>query len=128
MRIKRFEDIEAWQSARKLTRMVYDVTKEHAFLKDLNLQNQLRRAYVSIMANIAEGFGRESNKEFIQFLSYASSSNTETQSHLYILLDQNYISEEKFNELYQQSILVGNLINGFVRYLKQKHSINRRTA
>lgn len=90
MRIQRFEDIKAWQEARELVKMVYNVTQGKEFIKDFGLVAQIRRAGISIMANIAEGFGRESKKGFIQFLNYASSSNLELQSHLYAALDQGY--------------------------------------
>jgi four helix bundle protein len=119
MRIERFEDIKAWQEARKLTSKIYGITKSSQFMKDFGLQDQIRRASVSVMANIAEGFGRSSNKEFIQFLNYASSSNLELQSHLYVALDQNYITGEKFNEIYKKAKDVGNLVNGFIAYLKK---------
>ncbi|MCK4395718.1 four helix bundle protein [candidate division WOR-3 bacterium] len=120
MRIEKFEEIQAWQEARELTKMIYRITKKVRFQKDFGLRDQIRRSSVSIMANIAEGFGRESNKEFIHFLSYASSSNIELQSHLYVALDQKYIANQEFNEVYTQSKKVGKLINGFVRYLKGK--------
>lgn len=120
VKIDRFEDINAWKEGRKLSREIYKVTKRKKFYADYGLRDQIRRASVSIMANIAEGFGRESNKEFVLFLSYASSSNTELQSHLYISLDQEYIDEREFTEIYELSKGVGSLINGFIRYLKGK--------
>lgn len=92
MKIKEFEEIQAWQEARELTKTIYRITKKGNFQKDFGLIDQVRRSSVSIMANIAEGFGRESNKEFVHFLSYASSSNIELQSHLYVALDQKYIT------------------------------------
>ena len=120
MKIERFEEIKAWQEARKLTKMIYEVSKKGAFKLDYGLRDQIRRASVSIMANIAEGFARESNKDFIKFLVYASSSNCELQSHLYVALDQNYISQDDFDEVYKQSKLTGNLVNGFIIYLKKR--------
>jgi len=129
MRIKKFEDIKAWQEARKLTSKIYEITRPIQFKKDFGLRDQIRRASVSVMANIAEGFGRNSNKEFIQFLNYASSSNLELQSHLYVALDQNYISTEKFDEIYDKSKDAGNLINGFIAYLKKySKQHNSKTA
>jgi four helix bundle protein len=119
MRIEGFEDIKAWQEARKLTSSIYEIARLVLFRKDYSLQDQIRRASVSVMANIAEGFGRGSNLEFIQFLNYASSSNLEVQSHLYVALDQHYIKEEKFTEIYNRSKDVGNLVNGFIAYLKK---------
>lgn len=86
---KRFEDIEAWKKARIVTREIYLLTMNSAFVKDFGLTNQIRRATVSIMANIAEGFGRRSDKEFANFLNIAHASAAEAQSHLYVALDLN---------------------------------------
>lgn len=98
---KRFEDINAWQKARRATRQIYEITSEGSFARDYGLRDQLRRASVSIMANIAEGFGRHSDKEFSHFLSLAHGSAAETQSHLYVALDFNYIDQEQFSSLYE---------------------------
>lgn len=118
MTIERFEDIEAWRAARELTQRIYRTTGGASFSKDFGLCGQIQRAAVSIMANIAEGFDSQSNQGFIQFLGYALRSATEVQSHLYVALDQDYIEEEKFNELYQQASKAKSLISGFMRYLK----------
>ena len=97
MKLTRFEDIEAWQEARKLVTMVYEViNKNHKFSRDFRLVNQIQNAAVSSMSNIAEGFSRQSNKEFIQFLFISKSSASEVQSQLYVALDQGYISKEEF--------------------------------
>lgn len=93
---KRFEDIGAWQKARELTRQIYGVTKTGEFARDFSLRDQIRRASVSVMGNIAEGFGRHSDKEFANFLNIAIGSVTEVQSHLYVALDQSYIEQPKF--------------------------------
>jgi four helix bundle protein len=116
--IKRFEDIEAWVKARALTRGIYKATAQDSFRKDFGLRDQLQRASVSVMANIAEGFDGGSNREFIKFLSYALRSTTEVQSHLYVALDQQYISQETFMHLYNSSVEVKNLLSGFIRYLR----------
>jgi four helix bundle protein len=87
----RFEDILAWQKAREVTRRIYEITASDRFARDYGLRNQLQRASVSIMANIAEGFGRHSDKEFANFLNMAHGSASETQSHLYVALDLGYI-------------------------------------
>ncbi|MFB6273721.1 MAG: four helix bundle protein [Salinibacter sp.] len=87
MRIDRFEDIQAWRAARELTRAIYDVTSRSPFSRDFGLRDQIQRASVSIMANIAEGFDSASDQGFIQFLGYALRSATEVQSHLYVALD-----------------------------------------
>lgn len=118
MKIERFEDIKAWREARKLVNMVYNATDGKGFNKDYGLSNQIQRASVSIMANIAEGFDRKSKKEFINFLKYACSSSSEVKSHLYVALDREYINKENFREIYNRASLVSSLINGFMKYLR----------
>jgi four helix bundle protein len=98
---KRFEDIQAWQKARLTTREIYQITGAHSFARDYGLCNQIRRASVSIMANIAEGFGRHSDKEFANFLNMAHGSIAEVQSHLYVALDLCYIDQNRFDYLYK---------------------------
>lgn len=98
---RRFEDILAWQKARVLTRLVYRTTITGDFSRDYDLRSQIRRASVSIMANIAEGFGRHSDKDFAHFLNIAYGSACEVQSHLYVALDLDYLSDqESFDEIY----------------------------
>jgi len=97
---KRFEDIKAWQKARKATQTVYEVTADVRFSRDFGLRDQTRCASVSIMANIAEGFGRHSDKEFANFLNMAHASVSEVQSHLYVALDLRYVSTTMFESLY----------------------------
>jgi len=97
---QRFEDIKAWQKARELNKAIYGVTSSDPFSRDFGLRDQTQRAAVSIMASIAEGFGRRSNREFANFLVIAHGSAAETQSHLYIASDLNYISESDFEKLY----------------------------
>lgn len=96
---QRFEEIEAWQKARELTKVIYAVSNDGQFARDFGLRDQMRRASVSIMSNIAEGFGRGGNKEFIQFLSIAKGSASEVQAQLYVALDAKHISEEQFKSL-----------------------------
>jgi len=98
---KSFEEIVAWQKARALTKRVYEIAAAGKFARDFGLCDQIRRASVSIMANIAEGFGRRTNKDFANFLVMAHGSCSEVQSHLYVALDLNYIPENTFNELYK---------------------------
>ena len=127
MKIKRFEDIKAWQEARVLVKMVYEAAKSNkGFGNDYKFKEQIQSAAVSIMSNIAEGFSRRSTKEFTQFLFIAKGSIAEVQSQLYIALDQGYISREEFNEIYPKSDEVARLISGFIQYLlsKSKHSGN----
>ena len=116
-RIAKFEDIDAWQKARELTREVYKITHRGAFARDFGLRDQIRRAAVSIMSNIAEGFGRGGNREFIQFLSMAKGSVSEVQAQLYVAVDAGYLTEDQFQQLYSLSQSTGNLIGGFIRYL-----------
>ena len=117
-RIERFEEIEAWKHARKLTKAVYRVTRSGSFHEDLGLRDQLQRAVVSTMANIAEGFDGGSNREFIKFLGYAFRSATEVQSHLYVALDQGYVTQQGFDSIYELTVQVKSLVRGFTRYLR----------
>ncbi len=118
--IKRFEDIKAWQKARDLTNEIYLISNIIEFSKDFTLQNQIRKASISIMLNIAEGFGRKSDREFRQFLIYANGSSLEVQSALYIALDQKYITKEKFDYLYSKSGEISKMIQKLSKYLTQK--------
>ncbi len=116
-KIERFEDIQAWQKARELNKDIYKVTMQPSFSKDFSLKDQIRRASVSIMANIAEGFGRRSNKEFSNFLNMAHGSAAEVQCHLYVALDMNYITKTDLEMLYQKADEVSKMIQGFMNYL-----------
>ena len=116
-KITRFEDLECWQEARKLTRQIYEATEKHCFRKNFRLSSQIQSAAGSIMANITEGFARHSNREFIQFLFIAISSAAEVQSHLYIALDQGYIDKIQFGEIYNQTRKTAKVISGFLKYL-----------
>ena len=117
MNIERFEDVVSWQKARLLTRDVYDCSKLGEFAKDFSLRNQIRSASVSIMSNIAEGFERGGDKEFIQFLSTAKGSCGEVRSQLYVALDQGYIGSPKFDELCGMTIETSRVISGLIKYL-----------
>ncbi|HMQ55696.1 MAG TPA: four helix bundle protein [Anaerolineae bacterium] len=117
--INRFEDIQAWQKARELTTLVYQCTRQEAFARDFGLRDQIRRAAVSAMSNIAEGFGRDSNRDFIQFLSIAKASVSEVQSQLYVALDQAYINRDQFEQAYQLCGETIRVLSGFIVYLKQ---------
>ena len=116
-RLERFEDIDAWKMARELTKAVYQITGTGQFARDFGLRDQIRRAVVSIMSNIAEGFERGGNKEFLQFLSLAKGSCGEVRAQLYIALDQLHISDAQFQELVEQTITVSRLIAGLMKYL-----------
>lgn len=117
--IRRFEDIDAWIEARKLVQMVYDaINTNPRFAKDFRLVGQIQGASVSSMSNIAEGFSRKGRKEFVQYLFISKSSAAEVQSHLYVALDQSYITETQFEEIYQQAEMVSKLDSGFITYLQ----------
>jgi four helix bundle protein len=119
MKIERFEDIEAWQLARELTRKVYRLTKKLGFTKDHGLKRQIQDAAGSSMHNIAEGFDSETNAEFIRFLRYAKRSCTEVQSELYVALDEEYISANEFKDVYEQARKTRAAVRGFINYLKK---------
>ena len=119
MKIERFEDIEAWQLARELTRKVYRLTEKPRFAKDYGLKRQMQEAAGSSMHNIAEGFDSETNREFIRFLRYSKRSCTEVQSELYVALDEGYISLEEFEDVYDQARRTRAAVRGFINYLKK---------
>ena len=116
---KSFEDIESWQEARNLTREIYIVTQKGAFAKDFGLRDQIRRASVSIMSNIAEGFERDGAKEFSQFLSIAKGSVGEVKAQLYVALDQNYIDQQTFQRLKLMAESIGRKLGGLIKYLRK---------
>ena len=116
--ITRFEDIEGWRKARELARLVSLVTKSGDVAKDYGLRDQMPRAAVSVMANIAEGFGRGGNKEFIQFLGHARGSSAELKSHFYVALDAGFMAKNEFGRLYRLASETEALISGFMKYLQ----------
>ena len=121
MPIEKFEDIRAWQEARNLVKMVYLLTDEGKLAKDFGLRDQLRRAAVSAMANIAEGFDCDSNIEFARFLGIARRSAVEVQSLLYAALDVGYITPEQFRTYYEQAGKTKSLISAFKSAIPKKH-------
>ena len=118
-RIARFEDIEAWKLARALTNAIYDASKVGPFAKDFELRDQIRRASVSTMSNIAEGFERGGDQEFIQHLATAKGSCGETRAQLYVALDQGYLTPATFERLATNAEKVSRLISGFMAYLEK---------
>lgn len=114
--IARFEDLEARKISRELTKEIYRASKNDLFFRDYGLRDQICRASVSVMSNIAEGFERGGNKEFINFLSIAKGSAGEVRSQLYVALDQDYISENEFNSLYNKSFQNSRIIAGHMKY------------
>lgn len=116
---RRFEEIEGWQLARKLTREIYSVSSQGAFAKDFGLRDQIQRASVSVMSNIAEGFERGGTKEFIQFLSVAKGSLGELRTQLYVALDQEYIDQPTFDQLNHLADETARKIGGLISYLRK---------
>ena len=121
-KIRTFTDLYAWQEAHKLVLMIYKTTKEFPKEELFGLVSKIRRAVVSITSNIAEGFSRQSYKEKIQFYSMAQGSNTEVQNQLLIAKDIDYISQENFKEIVEQSTTVHKLLNGLIK--KSKSILN----
>lgn len=115
---KRFEDIQAWQKARVLTRTVYLVSNEGAFERDFDLRRQIRRSCTSIMANIAEGQGRRSDKDFANFLNMSLGSVAETKSHIYLALDLGYLEHSQFQEIYQSLDEIGRMVFSLSSHLR----------
>lgn len=127
MLIKQFEDIEVWKEARKLTNMVYELTGKSAFKRDFGLKEQIQKAAVSCMSNVAEGFDSDTKQQFIQMLTYTKRSASEVQSELYVALDRNYMTKKEFDNCYKQAQLVRKLTNGFIRYLRTHKPANPLT-
>ena len=126
MKITRFEDLECWQQARILVNMVYAAIRNSRSLqKDFRLCGQLTGAAISVMGNIPEGFVRRSNREFIQFLFISLSSAAELQSHMYVALDQEYVTESVFRDIYQQAERTAKLISGLITYLRNYEAKSR---
>ena len=121
--IERFEDIKAWQAARDLVSAIYRVTAQGQFAKDFGLRDQVRRASVSMMSNIAEGFERSSDREFRRFLYIAKGSAGEVRSHLFVAVDLGYITAEEFSDLRTKSEEVAKSLSGFITYLAQNAQV-----
>ena len=117
--INKFEDVIAWQKAKELVNAIYALTKSAQFAKDFALKDQIRRAAISVTANIAEGFGRKTDKDFANFLNIAHGSVAEVQSLLYVAKDQEYISEEDFNKYYELALEVSSMLQKFSNYLRK---------
>jgi four helix bundle protein len=123
MKLTRFEDLDCWNEARQLTRQVYEAIDQNLdWQRGVRLCSQIQNAAGSVMANIAEGFVRRSNKEFMQFLFIAMSSAAEVQSHLYIAVDQGYVSKETFESIYKQADRTARITSGLIKYLRSKQT------
>jgi four helix bundle protein len=116
--ITRFEEIEAWKTSRQLTTLIYRLSEQGIFGKDYGLKDQIRRASVSVMSNIAEGFESRTDTQFINFLGHAKGSAGEVRAQLYIALDLKYISQEQFAEAYEFADKSSRQITRFINYLE----------
>lgn len=117
--MKSFEELDAWQRSRELAREVYRLTRPAVCGNDYAIRDQMRRAAISVMSNIAEGFERDGTNEFIQFLSVAKGSAGEIKAQSYVLSDAGYVPVEEFQHLYCLADETGRLIGGLMRYLAQ---------
>jgi four helix bundle protein len=117
-KISCFEDLEVWQKAREFSKSIFEISNKGTFSKDFSLKDQINRSAGSIMDNIAEGYERGGNKEFIQFLSYSKGSSGEVRSQLYRALDKTHIDQSEFDFLKSKSIEISNQLSGFISYLK----------
>lgn len=124
---KTFEELHIYQRARELTNNIYAVTKADKFSRDFGLVNQIRRAAVSIMSNIAEGFERGTNPEFIRFLYISKASSGEVRAQLQIAKDQKYISETRYNQLYNLAQMISSMISNFITRLQTRTTQNDKT-
>ena len=116
--ITRFEEIEAWQTARQLANLVYDLSEKYRFGRDFGLRDQIRRAAVSVMSNIAEGFESRTQALFLEFLGRAKGSAGEARAQMYIALDRGYITQAQFDQLFDLAEKSSRQISRFMSYLK----------
>ena len=119
-KVEKFEDLHCWQAARELVKMIYQLCEQEKLSKDFDIRSQLRRAALSTMNNIAEGFGRSSNKEFIRFLEMSQSSAMEVRSMTYVLSDLQYLDENQIKEIQESAEKAKSLTLGLIRYLRSK--------
>jgi four helix bundle protein len=114
-----FEEINSWQKARIFNKRIYEITENQNFKKDFDLVRQIRRASISISSNIAEGFERNTDKEFVYFLYIAKASAGEVRSQMYLAFDLNYIIKTEFEEIFTDISDISKLISGFIKYLQK---------
>lgn len=122
---KRFEDLEVWQRAKELTNLVYKLSSSGAFARDFGLRDQMRRASVSVMSNIAEGFESQTQLIFIQYLGRAKGSAGELRAQLYIASDQEYITSEEFKSALSLAELCSRQLAKFIQYLESQPNARR---
>ena len=131
--IERFEDLEAWKRARTFAKLIHTVSGNGNFGRDFGLKDQIRRAANSIVSNIAEGFERDGDKEFLQYLYVAKGSGCEVRAQLYLAVDFEYITAEEFSQLRTKALELNRIISGLIKYLRQsnltgkKYSVSPRT-
>ena len=119
MKVEQFEDLKCWQESRILVRMVYEIAEKGKLKNDFDTKSQIKRAALSVMNNIAEGFGRYHNKEFIRFLDISQSSCSEVKSILYVLEDLNYFDHSEIKLIHEQSDKTRNMTLALIRYLSK---------
>lgn len=117
-KIERFEEIKSWQKGRALCQLVYRLTTDGPFRRDFGLRDQMRRASVSVISNIAEGFESQNNRTFVRFLYIAKGSAGEVRAQAYVALDQGYITQPEFDEIIALSTEISRLLSKFIAYLK----------
>ena len=122
-KFKSFEEITSWQKSRLFNKRIYEITENISFKRDFDLVRQIRRASISISSIIAEGFERNTDKEFVYFLYVSKASAGEIRSQLYLALDLNYISKIEFDELYLNVSDISKLISGFIKYLENSQRV-----
>ena len=122
---KRFEDLDVWQKARDLTNLIYKYSTEGAFSRDFGLRDQMRRAAVSIMSNIAEGFESQTQSMFIKYLAHAKVSAGELRAQLYIARDQGYVMDEEFMMMFSQAEICSKQLARFIQYLESQPNVRR---
>ncbi len=122
---KRFEDLEVWQKAKELTNLVYKYSSDGVFARDFGLRDQMRRAAVSIMSNIAEGFESQTQAMFIKYLAHAKGSAGELRAQLYIARDQGYINNDGFNEMFSLAETCSKQLARFIQYLESQPNARR---
>ena len=127
-KVEHFEDLEVWKLARKLTGKMYSLSRSGEFSKDFGFRDQICRAAVSIVSNIAEGFERRSNSQFLQFLAIANGSAGEFRAQLYIALDLGYITQKQFHDAFDDIVSVGKMLTSLSRHLRTTKPLNHRTT
>ena len=127
-KVEHFEDLEVWRLARKLTGKIYSLSRAGTFAKDFGFRDQICRAAVSIVSNIAEGFERRANTQFVQFLAIANGSTGEVRAQLYIALDLGYITQVQFEDAIADAVGIGKMLTSLKRHLRSVQPSNRPTT